>query len=163
MNKSAIVKLALVLVLLAAAALNFSKLGPARERDDGNAYFYDLAEQKLFVAPRSSIPPILGIKRGELTGVRAIVISANGDPKDKASRKIAYLEKYSPDLKQVLESVRAGKTTDVPSHSERQGRIFVRRFQDPEWYSVNSPEGEKIMTEWNVAGPEGKFPVVCAP
>src|SRR6185369_6110613 len=136
---------------------------PAHESQDQNTFFYDLAEQKLFVAPRSAIPPIPGIKKTELTGVRAVVICTNGRPNDPASRKIAYLEKYSPELKQVMEAVQAGKDNPVPPRGTRQGLIYVKRLADTEWQPVSSPEGEKILSEWNVPGPDGKLPMVCSP
>jgi hypothetical protein len=163
MNKQAMAKLALALVLLATAGWLFVKLRPERGSADEQAYFYDLSAQKLFVAPRRSVAPIRGIDNADMDGVRAIVISTSGDPKDKASRKVAYLEKYAPELKQVLEAVQAGKAAAVPSHQVRQGLTFVKRLSDAEWHSVNTPEGEKIMTEWQVPGPDGKMPAICSP
>jgi hypothetical protein len=163
MNKSNLGKLSLALALLAGAAVCFVKLSPRGDAENDKGFFYDLAEQRLFVAPRTLIPPIPGLTGGALKGVRAVVISTNANPGDKASRKIAYLEKYSPELKEVLEAVRAGKTSAVPSHQERQAQIFVRRLNEAEWYAVKSPEGEKILTEWNVPGPDGKLPSVCSP
>jgi hypothetical protein len=162
MNRSDIGKLALALALLVAAAVCFVKLRPAPEQSE-KGFFYDLAAQKLFVAPRSLLPPIPGINGKELTAVRAIVISTNGNPQDKASRRIAYLEKYSRELKQAMEAFRAGKTTSAASHEERQTQILVRRLNETEWYAVKSPEGEQILTEWNVPGLDGKLPVVCSP
>src|SRR5688572_15309584 len=70
-----------------------------------SAYFYDLSKGKLFVRPQSSIPPIEGLDRGQFDGVRAVVISTNGNCSDKKARGIAYLEKYSPQLKQQMEAV----------------------------------------------------------
>jgi hypothetical protein len=162
-NRSAVLKLVLVVVLLGLAPVLYWKLSPSGEARDDQAYFYDLKEQKLFVASRSLIPPAPGIKGSEPTGVRAVVISTNGNPKDAASRRIAYLEKYSPELKQVLEGVRAGKVTDVPSHEARQGQIYVKRLTDSQWYPINTPEGERVMSEWSVPGPGGVTPVVCSP
>ena len=162
MSSSDIGKLGLALALLVGAGVCFVKFKPAPDQSE-KGFFYDLAAQKLFVAPRTLIPPIPGVNGKELTGVRAIVISINGNPRDTASRQIAYLEKYSSDLKQVLEAVRAGKTTSVPSHQERQTQIFVKRLNETEWHTVKSPEGELILTDWNVPGPEGKLPVVCGP
>jgi hypothetical protein len=162
MNRSDIGKLGLALTLLAVAGVCFVKFRPAPEQSE-EGFFYDLAAQKLFVAPRSLIPPIAGINSKELTAVRAIIISTNGNPRDKASRRIAYLERYSPELKQALEAFRAGKTATAASHEERQTQILVKRLNETEWYAVKSPEGERILTEWNVPGPNGKLPVVCSP
>jgi hypothetical protein len=94
--------------------------------------------------------------------VRAVVIAPNGNPKDVAARKIAYLEKYAPEFKRQLEQVRSGEADPLPRGSRNAYR-FVKRVEDAEWRALNSPEGERILTEWNIAGPDGKFPAVCAP
>ncbi len=168
MNTSAPVKIVLALVLLAAAVVFFITLSPPREGRNGDAYFYDLQEQKLFVAPRGSIPPINGIKGGAMTAVRAIVISTTGDPADKKHRQIAYLEKYSPEIKQLFEEVRQAR---AEGRSE-EGRIdrrevpantLVRRLRDTAWQPLNSAEGRQIVGEWNTPGPDGRTPVVCSP
>ena len=162
MKGSDIGKLGLALTLLAGAGVCFVKLRPAPEQSE-KGFFYDVATQKLFVAPRTLLPPIPGINGKELTAFRAIVISTNGNPRDKTSRQIAYLETYSPELKLAMEAFRAGKTTSAASHEERQTQILVKRVNETEWHTVKSPEGEQILTEWNVPGPDGKLPVVCSP
>ena len=168
MNNSASVKVVFSLVLLSAAVVLYLKLSPARERQDGEAYFYDVEEQKLFVAPRGSIPPIKGLKGAANAGVRAIVISTSGNPADKGRLQIAYLEKYSPEIKQLFEEVRQARRE---GRSE-EGRIdrkqvppntLVRRLQDAEWHALNTTEGKKIASEWNAPGPDGRTPVVCSP
>jgi hypothetical protein len=168
MSKSAPAKIVFSLVLLAAAVFFYIKLSPARENSDGDAYFYDLDEQQLFVAPRGSIPPINGIKGGAMAGVRAIVISTNGNPADKKHLQIAYLEKYSPEIKQLFEEVRQARAA---GRSE-EGRIdrkqvhantWVRRLHDAEWRALNTTEGVEIANEWNAPGPDGKTPIVCSP
>ena len=87
--------LALAVVLLAGAAFQFSRFLDERSQAGENSYFYDLSERKLFVAPRTLVPPIRGINNDEPDGMRAIVISTSGDPKDKAGQRIAYLERYA--------------------------------------------------------------------
>ena len=94
--------------------------------------------------------------------VRAVVIAPNGNPKDVAARRIAYLEKYAPEFKRQLEQVRHGQANPLP-RGARDAYRFVKRVDDTEWRGLNSPEGETIVTEWNVAGPDGKFPAVCTP
>ena len=162
MNKSNAFKLALAVVLLGGAAFVFARF----LRDDNGVvektFFYDLSEQKLFAAPREALPPIRGLNDAEEDAVRAVVISSGAHPKDKGGRKIAYLEKYAPELKQQLEKVRAGQADPLPRGSRNSLR-FVRRVGDAEWHTVSSAEGEKILAEWNVPGPDGKFPAVCVP
>ncbi len=133
---------------------------------DGMVFFYDLSEQKLFPAPRASIPPIRGINNDEADGVRAIVISDSGDPKDRKRQRIAYLEKYTPQLKAGFEAARQ-HSADAPANVIRREEVpantLVRRLTDKDWHRMNSPEGEKIVTEWNVPGLDGSYPSVCVP
>jgi hypothetical protein len=168
MSKSSAIQLALSLLLLAAAGALYLKLQPARQNENGDAYFYDEREQKLFTAPRGSIPPIAGIKGAPGAGVRAIVISPTGDPADKKHLTIAYLEKYSPEIKALFEEVRQARAA---GRSE-EGRIdrkavaadtLVRRLSDTNWQSLTSEEGRTIANEWNTPGPDGRTPVVCSP
>jgi len=168
MKISSAAKILVSLVLLATAVFLFIRLRPARTEPDGDAYFYDLQEHKLFTAPRGSIPPIPGVKGGALAGVRAIVIATNGNPADKPHLQIAYLEQYSPEIKQLFEEVhqaRAAGRSEEGRINRREvvANTLVRRLGDTEWHALNSPEGEKIATEWNVPGPDGQTPVVCSP
>ena len=168
MNASSAIKLGVAISLLAGAVVCFLKLSPAGDSGDAKSYFYDVEEQKLFVAPSSSIPPIKGLKGGESAGVRAIVVSPTGDPGDKTHCRIAYLEKYSPEIKQLFEEVRQARAA---GRSE-EGRIdrrqvppstWVRRLNETEWHALNTPEGKQIASEWNTPGPDGRTPVVCSP
>jgi len=168
MTRYAQVKVVSACVLLAAAVVCFIKLSPAGESRDENAYFYDLEEQKLFVAPRSSIPPIKGIKGRAMAGVRAIVISTTGDPADKKHRQIAYLEKYSPEIKRLFEEVQQARAAGLSAEGRIDRRqvpanTWVRRLHDAEWHPLDSTEGENITSEWNAPGPDGRTPVVCSP
>jgi hypothetical protein len=161
-------KLVLAIALLVGAGFRFARFFHERTSADGFAYFYDLSERKLFVAPRTSVPPIRGINDGKLDGMRAVVISTSENPKDKASQRIAYLEKYATELKQQLEAMQSGQEPPGPSGSRisrgaAQSFTFVRRLNDETWYEATSAEAEKIMTEWRVPGPDGKTPLVCAP
>ena len=166
MDRASLAKLiATIVLLVAAVALIVTNLLTRTGDADGKVYFYDLSQQKLFAAPRSSVPPIRGIDNDEQDGVRAIVISENANPADRKHRRIAYLEKYTPQLKAQFEAIQkngAGATTslrreDVPAST------LVRRLTDRDWYPMNSAEGEKIVAEWNVPGPDGTYPVVCVP
>jgi len=168
MKKSDRFQLLLAFALLAASVFFFIKFSPRRESQHGDAYFYDLQEQQLFVAPKGSIPPINGIKGTAMTGVRAIVIATNGNPADRKHFQIAYLEKYSPDIKQLFEEVRQARAA---GRSE-EGRIdrrqvhantWVRRLHDTDWQSLDTAEGKIIASEWNRPGPDGRTPVVCSP
>src|SRR6059036_665144 len=132
MTRSNLSKLALAVLLLGGASFMFARFF---QRSDGvveKTFFYDLSEKKLFAASREALPPIRGLNNAEEDAVRAVVISVNGNPNDKASRKIAYLEKYAPELKQHLEKVRAGQAEAMPRGSRDRYR-FVKRITDSEW------------------------------
>lgn len=125
------------------------------------AFFYDLSKGKLFTADASLIPPIRGIDNAEEDGVKAVVIAPS--PNDRKNRRIAYLEKFSPELKRDLEEARAKNTRPVIDRATAQNLRFVRRVTDKEWYPTVSPEGQRIVSEWTAPGPDGLSPVVCVP
>ena len=156
-----IAKILIAIVLLAVAGLGMFRYFQKDEGVSEETFFYDLGEKKLFAGPREGLPPIRGLNDAEEDAVRAVVIS-RGNPEDKSSHTIAYLEKYAPELKRSLEDVRAGKAEPLPS-ALRNGYRFVKRLEDADWTRVNTAEGQAILNGWNVAGPDGKFPVVCVP
>lgn len=169
MNKSKAMQVGLAVVLLAVAGVLLVRFWRGQSKDtDGVVYFYDLSEQRLFTAPRSAVPPIQGINDAEPDGVRAVVISATGNPREKKNIQIAYLEKYTPELKAQIEALRraeaAGQSTiGMIGHGVVPKNTLVRRLTDPDWVAVTTPAGERIVSEWNVPGPDGRYPVVCAP
>jgi len=162
MNKGNALKIGVAVLLLGGAALMFTRFLRSDDGVSEKTFFYDLSEKKLFSASREALPPIRGLNNAEEDAVRAVVISMNGNPRDKANQKIAYLEKYAPEFKQQLEKVRNGQAEPLPRGSRDSFR-FVKRVNETEWHTVSSPEGSKILSEWNVAGPDGKYPVVCSP
>ena len=168
MNATSFIKVGVALSLLAGAVVCYFKLSPTSEAGGENAYFYDVEQQQLFVAPRGSIPPITGMKGGKSAGVRAIVISPTGDPGDKKHRQIAYLEKYSPEIKQLFEEVRQARAEGRSDEgridrSQVPPNTWVRRWHETEWHALSSNEDKQIASEWNVPGPDGRIPVVCSP
>jgi len=169
MNKSKVFQLGLAVVLLVGAAVLFVRFWRGQSKDtEGLVYFYDLSEQRLFTAPRSAVPPIRGINNADEDGVRAVVISATGNPREKKNIQIAYLEKYTPELKAQIEALRraeaAGQSTiGMIAHGVVPKNTLVRRLTDTAWVAVTTPAGERIVSEWNVAGADGRYPVVCAP
>ncbi len=130
-------------------------------RGGAKAFFYDLSKAQLFVADASMIPPIRGIDGAEEDGVKAVVIEDK--PGDKNGRRIAYLERYSPELKQDMEMARANNTAPLIGRGGAQALRFVRREQEKEWFPMISSEGQKIVSEWTTPGPDGLSPVVCTP
>ena len=162
MNRSNAFKLGLALLLLIAAAVLLVRFLRQGDGVSENTFFYDLSEKKLFAASREALPPIRGLNNAEEDAVRAVAIAYGDNPKEKGSRKIAYLEKYAPEFKAHLEKVRAGQAEPLARNARNAFR-FVKRVEDADWHAVSSPAGEKILAEWNMAGPDGKFPTVCTP
>ncbi len=163
MNISEKAKLGMVAAMLAAAGFFFYQFAKQNGGPSEKAFFYDLSEKKLFAADRNAVPPTRGINDAEEDAVRAVVIATNGNPDDKTAQKIAYLEKYAPALKEKILKARQGATTLEMSRNEALNYRLVKRVTDAEWHPMNTPAGEKIVSEWAVPGPSGVTPVVCSP
>lgn len=162
MSKSERIKLVVSLVLLGIAAFFLVRF--LRQTSGGDqAFFYDLSERQLFAGPRTAVPPIKGVNDEKEDAVRAVVVSTTGNPREKSSWKIAYLEMYSPELKRQMEAAQATGTSPQMGRGEAQSHRFVRRVEEDQWHAMNSDEGGKIVTEWATSGGNGVTPVVCTP
>ena len=151
--------------LLFGLAILFFVLFSSPERE-ALEYFYDESERKLFTTPIGSIPPIKGINDDQFDGVRAIVIAPKGRCGDESVRRIAYLEKWSPRLKQQIEAAEWAKAAGRPppkllNRYEKKLNQFVRRPDAPpdapQWYNMRTPEAAKIMAV------QGKIHDICTP
>ncbi|MHB1306669.1 MAG: hypothetical protein ACYDC1_01195 [Limisphaerales bacterium] len=141
--------------LLVAAA--FLVVRQAREfaAPADRVFFYDLSAEKLFPAPRASIPPIRGVDGREEDAMRAVVVSTNGRPAEKSSWQVAYLERFSPELKRQMEEARTTGEPPPMGRTLAQAHRFVRRVADTNWHLMGTPEAEAIVNEWMTAGPGG--------
>lgn len=157
------IKLVLSLAMLGVAGFFFFRFWRDNDGISEKSFFYDISESKLFTASRTAVPPIKGLHGTELDAVRAVVISTTGNCDDKSSRKVAYLEMYSPELKSQMEAAQATGGSPQMGRSAGQAHRFVRRVDDKQWYPMNSTEGGQIVNEWATPGPNGITPVVCAP
>jgi hypothetical protein len=155
-------KIFIAALLFAGAGFGFYRFFNKKADVSEENFFYDLSEKKLFAASRDSLPPIRGLNNDEEDAVRAIVVCASGDPDNPANRTIAYLEKYAPELKRNIEEARQGKTEPMKTKLRNSFRL-VSRSEENKWHPADSPQGQNIMTNWNVAGPDGKYPIVCSP
>lgn len=126
-------------------------------------FFYDESAKTLFYASRNAVPPIKGIDGPAEDGFRAVVYSATGDPKDKNSWKVAYLEKCSPELKTKMEAAQKSGEALTMGRMESQAHRFVRRVDETEWRPMTAPDIESVLNAWAVPGPDGKTPVLCTP
>lgn len=163
MNRRQNLKLAAALLLLAVAAVAFGRLAWQHRGGSDLAFFYDESEQRLFTGPRTAIPPIRGLNDAEPDAVRAVVISTNGNPRDRRARAIAYLERYSPELKRQMETAQATGEAPAMGRVMAQAHRFVRRPHESRWHPLTSEEGERIVNEWMTAGPGGQPAAVCTP
>ena len=136
-----------------------------KNRNDGQTrtFFYDVSEKKIFAAPSTLVPPIKGLNDAEEDAFRAVVISTNNRPHDKKTWKVAYLEKYSDELKRQFESAQHSGGSPQMGRAEGQSHRFVRRVDDAQWHPMNSPEAGVILNEWLTAGPNGGEATICTP
>lgn len=126
-------------------------------------FFYDASAGRIFTGPRDAPPPIRGVDGPEEDGFRAVVLSTTGKPADRKSWQVAYLEKFSPELREkTREAQRTGEALAM-GRMVSQGHRFVRRVEDSAWHALDTPEGEAISTAWARPGPEGITPVLCTP
>ena len=162
MNNSNSIKIVIVILLFAGAGYGFYRFFSKPTDISEKSFFYDLSEKKLFAASRELLPPICGLNDKEEDAVRAVVICIAGNPDDPANRKIAYLEKYTPELKENIEQTRHGVGESMKTKVRNKYRL-VAHAEDNKWFSAETAEGQKIMNSWNVAGPDKKYPTVCSP
>jgi hypothetical protein len=158
--------------VLAALALVFAVDKARHFRGDGEVearvWFYDQSAQRLYPAPRDLIPP----DGNDDTRARAVVIGFQGMGKDVHQLKIAYLEKYSPEFKALLERAQAahaakqpfGEKIPSPNSDYFQNNMMVKRPGESSWHAAATEEARQIMAEWREwQGPAGQQPIVSVP
>lgn len=138
------------------------------EPDEPQSYFYDLSAQTLFVAPKSSVPPIQGIDDEKEDAVRAVVVALDGRCDNPTSRSIAYLEMFSPELKKQFEAFRSSESGSQPptpamSRSQAKAHHFVRLPDEAEWHPIDSKKGIAITEGWNANAQSESTSSVCVP
>ena len=165
-----------VAAVLAVLAVTFvtQRVGRFRNHgEDGAAvWFYDQSEKRLYEAPRDTIPPAEGIGGPRGDGVRAIVVAFRAEQGDPRKRRIAYLETNTPELKTLLEKIKAARAVGqafagpVPARDSDYflTNSLVKSPAESEWHASNSPEGQQLTTAWRSwRGPDGQPPIVCVP
>jgi hypothetical protein len=168
-------KFASVVVLaLVAVAFVSKQVGGCRKtgEEGATAWFYDQSEKRLYEVPRDTLPPHKGIGGSSGDGVRAVVVAFRGEQSDPGKRRIAYLENYTPELKDLLDKVQAARASKqafkgrIPARDSEYFRTnsLVKVPGETEWHASSSPEGRRVMAEWRSwRGPGGQPPVVCVP
>lgn len=162
-SRSQLPQLGLAVALLAAAGLFLFRWMNAGSGVSEKAFFYDLSERRLYVADRGLIPPIAGVNDPAQDGVRAVVVSTNGQPEQESTWVIAYLETCAPELKEKLEAAKVSQSAPEISRTTAQGLRLVKRPNDTAWVSLATAEGEQIVSEWLQWGTDKNPPVICTP
>jgi hypothetical protein len=160
------------MALLTALALFFIIARVRHFRDDGEAgarvWFYDQGANRLYPAPRDLIPP----DGNNEARVRAMVIGFQGMRNEVSRLKIAYLEKFSPEFKALLQRAEAAHAAKspfaekIPSQSSAyyQDNTLVKRPGEDSWHTIGTVEARQIMAEWRQwRGPDGQAPIISVP
>ncbi len=163
MKRSEFQKTAGVTLLVVAAGLYLWRQVSGSAAPGERGFFYDESAGSLFYAARTAVPPIRGIDGPAEDGFRAVVYSSTGDPQDKASWKVAYLEKCSPELKAKMEAAQRSGEALAMGRMETMAHRFVRRVDETDWHPMSAPDIESVLNAWAVPGPDGKTPVLCTP
>jgi hypothetical protein len=131
-------------------------------------WFYDQSTKRLYPAPRDLISP----DGNDDTRVQAVVIGFQGLGNDATQLKIAYLEKYSPELKALLERAEKAHAAKLPfgekiplqGSADFQDNAFVKRPGEAAWHTFGTEEARQIMAEWrDWRGPAGQPPIISVP
>ncbi|MBL9139607.1 MAG: hypothetical protein JNK85_27305 [Verrucomicrobiales bacterium] len=163
MDNRRILRGAVAVAAIGAAVYFVAKAVVGKSPPGEKAFFYDLSAGKIFVASRTAVAPIPGLDGPEEDGYRALVISATGRPEDRSSWQVAYLEKYSPELKRAMEAAQKSGEPLAMGRLAAQAQRFVRRLTDTDWVPSNAPEADAVLSGWARPGPDGVTPVVCSP
>src|SRR5579871_3041837 len=121
-----------------------------------HVWFYDESEKKLYSMPDTTIPPDKGIGGPGGDGEKAVVVTFGKDWHDRSKWRIAYLQKYTPELKNILDRLIVARAAhrifdgSVPARQSEyfQSNTLVKRVEDHDWYPANSDEGKRIVAEW---------------
>jgi hypothetical protein len=155
---------ALAVIFAVARVRHFASEGEAGAK----VWFYDQSVNRLYPAPRDLIPP----DGDDEVRVRAMVIEFQGMGNEMSQLKIAYLEKYSPEFKALLERAEAAHAAkrlfgeQVPSQNSPyfQDNTLVKRPGEASWHTTGTEEARQIMAEWREwRGPDGQRPIISVP
>ena len=118
------------------------------------AYWYDLNEEKLFVARGDQVPPIpapsgdrIGAPAGTPAGVRAFVF-AHGDGSDPNDRFIGWLKTFTPATQSwMIGYFGYDQPTDHEPIDEPDGKLLRSPDGGP-WVPTNSEQGRAILKQF---------------
>ena len=140
-------------------------------------YFYDVAENRLFVSTSPELSPIKGPGSkddNDRTAVRAFVFAC-GDCSSTKDRFVGWVEAYTPEAKAAYAEqaekwakINVTGANAVPFNKEitKGHMVAVPDANNPDWTKdfvpYNSPAGVKIQSQWAKACGSG-FPRQCFP
>src|SRR5436190_12514482 len=102
-SRSKLLKSVIALGVIAAAGGSlYHWVTSANQRPKGEIWFYNLNSRQLFAASDLNVSP-MDTKSGAATAVRAYVYTCDAGPKS-TNQLIAYLEKFTPEMKKVVEA-----------------------------------------------------------
>lgn len=166
-DTSSIVKVGVAAVaLLVAGVLALRLFGASHEIGD-RAFYFDESEAKLYVGPAGQYPPLRGIGGAPEDGVSAMVYVCTEDA-SKDDRRIAYLQKYTPELIAELEKARRehdeqGSISEPIDRRYMSAQTLVRRVDEDQWHPQSSPEGQAIIAVLTQRCENGNYPRLCSP
>jgi hypothetical protein len=159
-------------VVLTALAVVFAAAKIRHFRSDGEAgarvWFYDQNAKRFYPAPRDLIPP----DGDNDNRVRAVVVGFQGMGNEASTLRIAYLEKYGPAFKELLERAQAAHAAKRPfgekippqNSPDFQDNTLVKRPGEASWHAVSTEAARQIMAEWREwRGPAGQRPIISVP
>jgi hypothetical protein len=168
-------KLALLLVLaIGSAGFLFRQLRTATRTGEAGTrvWFYDQSEKRLYGLSAGMVPPHKGVGGQSGDGVRAVVVNFRTEHDSRVQRRIAYLQTYASELSQLLQQIQDARAPRrpysglIPSRDSDffQTNTLVRRPDDTAWQSSNTPEAQRIISEWRSwRGPDGQPPIPDVP
>lgn len=130
------------------------------------AFYYDLSEKRLYVDRAGLRPPLEGIGGEAGDGVSATVYSCEEECSD-AVRRIAYLQKMTPELQAAWAAWDAESDPAARDGSRVQSREYVsentllRRVDEETWHARSSPEGQYITSVLTRPCDNGALPRLC--
>lgn len=142
---------AVVLVGVALWVVTSTMFGGPQGPQYGETYYLDMSSGELFPASEISVPPIAAPsdkdrQGGELHGVRAYVFSCS-DCADADSRFVAFVERYSPEIKAALTEYTAEQLAEMPPNAREQLNISQRQIESGKLVAV--PEEGVNWQDWN--------------
>jgi hypothetical protein len=153
MSKGQIVRVVIAAGLVITAAVVFVLTRP-KERVAG-AYFYDLSEGRLFVAPQDQVPPIEGVGGESGDGVLAIVVGGPGVPVDEHA--ILYLTRFTDEYRALLEEERRTGNAANVTRAYQRANTLVRLVDGDEWLPSDTDAGYDIITRDPGRCPDGSL------